>query len=146
MRVVFDTNVFISAFVIPGSQGERAFLLAHQRRFELQTSVAILTETARTLREKFGQPDEDIRHAIKLISRVAKVSKPLVEVRVLRDAPDNRILECAIETRADLVVSGDRHLLKLKEFQGIPVIRLAAFVRMFPEDLGARTESRRRRH
>ena len=44
MRVVFDTNVFISAFVIPASQGERACLLAQQRRFELCTSVAILTE------------------------------------------------------------------------------------------------------
>ena len=46
MRVVFDTNVFISAFLIPGSQGERAFLLARRKRFSLYTSVAILTEIA----------------------------------------------------------------------------------------------------
>ncbi len=146
MRVVFDTNVFISAFVVPGSQGERAFLLAHQRYFMLHTSVAILTETARTLREKFGQADEDVRQVIKMISRVAKVSKPLVEVSVLRDAPDNRILECAVETRADLVVTGDHHLLTLRTFQGIPIIRLVDFVRMFPDDPGVRGESRRRRH
>ena len=145
MRVVFDTNVFISAFVVPGSQGERAFLLAHHGHFELHTSVAILTETARTLREKFGQADEDIRQVIKTISRAAKVSKPLVEVSVLRDAPDNRILECAVETRADLVVTGDHHLLTLGKFQGIPIIRLVDLVRMFPEDPWARRESRRRR-
>jgi predicted nucleic acid-binding protein len=76
---------------------------------------------------------------------VAKVSKPLVEVSVLRDAPDNQILKSAIETGADLVVTGDRHLLTLRKFQGIPIIRLVDFVRMFPEDPGARTESRRRR-
>ena len=55
MRVVFDTNVFISAFTVPGSQGERAFLLARRKRVCLCTSVAILTETAQKLREKFAQ-------------------------------------------------------------------------------------------
>jgi predicted nucleic acid-binding protein len=52
---------------------------------------------------------------------------------VLDDDPDNRILECALDAHADLVVTGDRHLLKLKKFQGIPIIRLADFIRMFPE-------------
>jgi putative PIN family toxin of toxin-antitoxin system len=53
MKVVFDTNVFISAFIIPGSQGDRAFYLAREKKFELYTSVAILTETASKLRYKF---------------------------------------------------------------------------------------------
>jgi uncharacterized protein len=53
--VVFDTNIFISAFVVRGSLGERAFLLAQQKRFDLSTSVSILTETARKLRGKFNQ-------------------------------------------------------------------------------------------
>ena len=48
-----------SAFVIAGSQGERAFLLARAKRFELHTSVAILTETAGVLRRKFGQDEGD---------------------------------------------------------------------------------------
>ncbi len=133
MRAVFDTNIFISAFIIPGSQGERAFLLAHQRRFDLCTSVAILTETAQKLRDKFYQSDEDIIAALKIISRAAEVLKPTTSVNVLRDVPDNRILECALEARADLVVTGDHHLLRLKKFQGLPIIRLADFLRMFPE-------------
>ena len=133
MRAVFDTNIFISAFIIPGSQGERAFLSAHQRRFDLCTSVAILTETAQKLRDKFYQSDEDIIAALKIISRAAEVFKPTTSVNVLRDVPDNRILECALEARADLVVTGDHHMLRLKIFQGIPIIRLADFLRMFPE-------------
>jgi putative PIN family toxin of toxin-antitoxin system len=130
VRVVFDTNVFISGFVVPGSQGEQAFLLAQQRAVDLHTSVAILTETARKLREKFNQPDEHIRDALKAISRAATVSRPAVRLSVLRDGPDNRILECAIEAQADLVVTGDRHLLKLKRFRGIAIVRLADFLRM----------------
>lgn len=134
MKGVFDTNIFISAFVIPGSQGERAFLLARQKQFELYTSVPILTETANKLRDKFDQSEEDIKEALRLISRSARVIKPAVELNVLEDFPDNRILECAVEAEADVIVSGDRHLLKLKKFQGIPIVRLVDFLRMFPEE------------
>jgi len=132
MRVVFDTNVFISAFVVPGSQGERAVLLARQRRFDLCTSVPILTETAGRLRDKFGQDDEDIKQALRQIARAAAVVKPTSKLNVLQDVPDNRILECAVDAHADLVVTGDRHLLKLKRFENIPIIRLADFLRLFP--------------
>ena len=134
MKAVFDTNIFISAFIIPGSQGEKAFLLARQRRFELYTSVPILTETANKLREKFNQSEEDIKEALKMISRAAEVLKPSIKLDVLEDVPDNRILECAVEAEADIIVTGDRHLLKLKKFQGIPVVRLVDFLRMFPEE------------
>jgi putative PIN family toxin of toxin-antitoxin system len=133
MKVIFDTNVFISAFIVPGSQGEQAFLFAQHGRFDLYTSVAILTETARKLREKFDQSAEDVTDALKIISRASTVLKPRATVTVLDDEPDNRILECALDAQADLVVTGDRHLLKLKKFQGTPIIRLADFLRMFPE-------------
>lgn len=133
MRVVFDSNVFVSAFVVPGSQGERAFLLAQANRFELHTSVAILTETAGVLRRKFDQAEDDIKQALRQISRAAVVSKPTSKLSVVDDEADNRILECAREARADLVVTGDRHLLKLRRFEGIPIVRLADFFRLFPE-------------
>ena len=134
MRVVFDTNIFISAFLVPGSQGERAFLLAQRKKVSLFTSVLILTETAQKLREKFSQAETDIRAALKLISRAAKVLRPPVYVHILADEPDNRILECALAARKDLIVSGDRHLRQLKKFQGIPIIRLADFLRLFPDE------------
>ena len=134
MRVVFDTNVFISAFVVPGSQGERAFLLAQANRFELHTSVAILTETAGVLRRKFDQDEDDIKQALRQISRSAVVSRPTSKLRVVGDEADYRILECALDNRVDLVVTGDRHLLKLRRFEGIPSVRLADFVRLFPKE------------
>ena len=86
MRVVFDSNVFISAFVIPGSQGERAFLLARRKRFVLHTSIAILTETAGRLRQKFGQDEDDVKQALRQIARAAVVSKPTPKLRVVEES------------------------------------------------------------
>jgi predicted nucleic acid-binding protein len=54
--------------------------------------------------------------------------KPNEKLRVLDDEADNRILECAAEGRADVIVSGDRHLLSLKEFREIPILRVAEFL------------------
>jgi len=138
MRVVFDTNVYVSAFVVPGSQGERAFTLAREDRVELYTSVAILTETAGRLRTKFAQEADDIKAALKQISRAARIAKPSRKIAAVDDEADNRILECAVEVRADLVVTGDRHLLKLRQIEGIPIVRLADFVRLFPTSGQAR--------
>jgi uncharacterized protein len=134
MRAVFDTNVYISAVIVPGSQGEQAFLFVRRKRFFLYTSVAILTETAQKLREKFAQSETDIRAALQLMSHVARVLKPPAHIHVLADEPDNRILECALVAQADLIVSGDRHLRQLKKFQGIPIIRLMDFLRLFPAE------------
>jgi putative PIN family toxin of toxin-antitoxin system len=134
MKAVFDTNVYVSAFLVPGSQGEEAFRLAHAGRFDLYTSVPILTETANVLRMKFHQPEQDIQAALKLIGRTAHILKPTAKVSVLQDFPDNRILECAAEAQADLVVTGNRHMLKLKEFRETRIVRLTDFLRMFPTE------------
>ena len=134
MKVVFDTNVFVSAFIVPGGKGEEALLLALRRKVDLFTSVPILTETTRILRTKFDQPERDILTALKQISHAATILRPGRTVSVLEDLPDNRILECAVSAQADLVVTGDHHLLALKEFEGIPLVRLADFLRMTPAE------------
>jgi uncharacterized protein len=130
MRAVFDTDVFVSAFIVPGSQGDRALTLAREGRVELHTSAPILTETAGRLRMKFAQEAEDIKAALKQISRAARIAKPSRRITAIADRADNRILECAVEARADLLVTEDRHLLKMKQFESIP--SLADFLRLFP--------------
>jgi putative PIN family toxin of toxin-antitoxin system len=128
VRVVFDTNIFISAFVIPGGRAEEAFRRAVHNRFELVTSVAILTETANILQSKFDWSQEKIESLLEFIGRVADVLKTQPHLHVLQDDPDNRILECAVAAEADVVVTGDKHLLSLGEYQGITVQRLADFL------------------
>ena len=131
MKVVFDTNVYVSAFLIPGSQGEEAFQLARRRHFTLYTSVAILTETARVFRAKFHQKEEDVKTALKVIGHVAHILRPPPTVSILQDTPDNRILECAVAAKADLVVTGDQYILQLRTFGGASIVRLMDFLTMF---------------
>lgn len=126
-RAVLDTNIFISALF--GGNPEEIYRAALQGRFRLVTSPAILTELARTLREKFSMPEAEITRYIKQVGRHADVVRPEKRVRVLRDNPDNRVLECALEGKASVIVSGDRHLIDLGEYRGIPILRPTEFLR-----------------
>jgi len=76
MRVVFDTNIYISAVAVPGGNAEEAYLKAIHGEFELFPSMAILTETARVLQLKFDWAEDRARHAIQEMSRTATVLPP----------------------------------------------------------------------
>jgi uncharacterized protein len=127
IRAVFDTNVFLSAIVFGGNP-ERAFLLARERRIRLLVSPPILIEMASILREKFGWGERDAADAVKTIGRAGELIKPPNTLAVLKDDGDNRVLECAVEGHADVIVSGDHHLLDLKEYAGIAILRPAEFL------------------
>ena len=127
LRVVFDTNVFISALF--GGFPEEAYQAALERRCHLVVSSAILAELARALRDKFRTPEGAIVAHVKQIGRIAEVVRPNEPVAVLRDEADNRVLECAEAGRVDLIVSGDRDLLRLKHHGAVPIVRPADFVR-----------------
>jgi putative PIN family toxin of toxin-antitoxin system len=131
LKVVFDTNIFISAFVIPGGKAEAAYSHALRKDFTLYSSVAILTETAQKLREKFGWQQDKITSLLKAIAKVAIVIKTEAHLHHLTDEPDNRVLECAEAVGADFIVTGDKHLLFLKHFQNSDVVRLADFLKKF---------------
>ncbi len=128
MRVVFDTNIFISAFAIPGGNAEEAYHHAIQGTVELVTSVTILTETAGILRTKFEWSDDRIEQFLQSVSRVTTVLKTHPHIHVLQDEPDNRILECAVAAHAEYLVTGDRHLLALQRYESTTLISLAEFL------------------
>jgi putative PIN family toxin of toxin-antitoxin system len=130
VQVVFDTNIFISAFAIPGGSAEKAYLEAVRGTFELFTSVAILTETANTLGNKFGWSAYKTPQLLRAISTTATVVKSHPHIHVLKDEPDNRILECALLVEADLIVTGDQHLLSLRKYRDISIIKLANFMEL----------------
>lgn len=130
IRVVFDTNILISAFLFSGNP-EKLFDLARSRTLCLLTSPAILAEFASCLQTKFGWEDEDITDAVRTIGYSAELVKPVGEIDVLSNGADNRILECAIEGKADYIVSGDRHLIELKKFKDISILRPAEMLKIF---------------
>lgn len=128
MRVVFDTNIYISAFAIPGGNADEAYVEAIRGKVELFTSVAILTETARVLQTKFDWTEDKVRDALHDISETATVLRPRPSLHLLKDEPDNRILECAVAAHAQWIVTGDRHLLALKRHGDCDIISLAGFL------------------
>jgi putative PIN family toxin of toxin-antitoxin system len=125
LRVVADTNVFISALMFGGLPG--SFLdLALLESFTLVTSVALLDEK---LRKKFELSPEDADLIRARLEKTAEVVNPEVSLSVISDDPDDdRVLECAVTGRVDYVVSGDRHLLRLGSFVGIPIMSARQFL------------------
>ena len=126
-RVVFDTNIFLSAFTF-GGKPKVVFEMARAGRIQLIVSAPVLAELASILKGKFGWDDEDVREALMIVGRHADLFKPGIRLRVLEDDADNRVLECAVEGRAEWILSGDHHLLGLREFRGIQIVRVAEFL------------------
>lgn len=133
MKIVFDTTIYISAFAIPGGNAEKAYLHAIDGDFTLFTSIAILTEVAQKLDEKFGWEKQKIVQLISSISDVATVLKTTPWLKVLSDDPDNRIVECALKAGVDFLVTGDKHLLTLRNYGNVKIITLANFLRIIQQ-------------
>jgi putative PIN family toxin of toxin-antitoxin system len=125
LRVVLDTNVYISAFTHPQGRLFRLWSLAALRRYHLLVSRAIITEIAGVLRKTFSWPEHEVLWHVKLVARTAEIITPSITLAVFTGPmePDNRILECAVAGRADLIVSGDRDLQRLKAYEKISIIR-----------------------
>ena len=128
MRVVFDTNIFISALVIPGSLAEKAVSRIIEGRDELVISPDIIKEVLSVLSLKFGRDREALSHVAVILSELGELVEPKQTVRVLKDEPDNRILECATFGKADIIVTGDKEMLHLKEHMGLKVASLREYL------------------
>lgn len=130
LRAVVDTNVFVSAFLHPGRPLFQIVRQAAERRYQLLISPAIVRELGRVLEEEFGIEERVKIRRLKTLTHAAEIVTPSLMLDVIKeDPPDNRILECAIEGKADLIVSGNLHLLRLKSYQGIPIVRPIDFLR-----------------
>ena len=118
IRVVLDTNVYISIFTNP--RGELGTIWEHilAKTFLLLISPAIVAETAGVLRHKFQWPPDAVIARAKRFVRIAEIITPKTVPAVIKaDPADNQILACAVAGNADLIVSGDRrHLLPLIEY------------------------------
>ena len=128
MRVVFDTNIFISALAVPGGVAEKAVLRVLEGRDELVISPDIIKEVLTVLSSKFGRDREALSHMAVILSELGDLVQPKQTVRVLRDNPDNRILECASFGKADVIVTGDKEMLRLGEYKGVKIVTLREYV------------------
>ncbi len=132
LRVVLDTNVYISALVFPKSKIAALWQFAINNRYTAVVSPFIVRELMRKLRDKFGYPEQARETIKKKMIQVVKIAQPKAVPAVIAEDPDDdHILACAIEGSATLIVSGNKHLLRLKKYRGIPIIRPMDFLRTF---------------
>ncbi len=128
MRVVFDTNIFISALVIPGSLADKALSRIIERQDELVISMDIIKEVVSVLSSKFGREREALSHVAVILRDLGELVRHDQQVRVFKDEPDNGILECAVFGKADLLVTGDKEMLRLKDYMGIRITSLRDYI------------------
>jgi uncharacterized protein len=130
LRCVFDTNVLVSALLIPGSIPQRALQRAF-RSGDILLSLALLAELSEVLtRKQFRRyvDEEDVRRFVVALTREAQLVDVDVQIKVCRDADDDKILELAVSGLASHIVTGDLDLLVLDPFRGIRIISPQMFL------------------
>lgn len=133
MRIVFDTNIYISAAISSKFSEDLIELAAKTDLVTLLTSEEILDELREKLTSKFEYSDTIVDIFINRIRKIAELVEITRKVGVVtRDPDDNKILECAIAGNADLIVSSDQDLIKLKSFRGIGIIHPKTLSWTFP--------------
>jgi putative PIN family toxin of toxin-antitoxin system len=130
-KVVIDTNIFVSGLTFKGKPRE-VLDLVWRGDIEAYISLFILRELEETLRKDFSWDRDQSKNTIEKIRAKAILVHPKNKVSVIKEKDDdNRILECAIEGRAQYLISGDRkHLLPVKEYQGIKILSPTEFLRL----------------
>ncbi len=136
IRAVLDTNQYVSIAIKPGGTADRLLTAWRDEEFILLVSPPILEEITRVLRYP------RLRRLIRLTAREldgliesllldAELTPGRLAVQVItRDPSDNMVLACAVEGRADYIVSGDRDLLTLESYQDIPIVTAREFLRV----------------
>jgi len=128
VRVVFDSNIYISALTLPGGQAEKALFRILDGADTLLISKPILDEVLSILARKFSHDRDELSHVAVTLTEMAEVVKPSHAVTVLADDPDNRVLECAEEGDADYIVTGDKAMLNLKQHRRVRIIPLREYL------------------
>lgn len=128
MKVVFDSNIYISALTLPGSQAEKALLRIFDGPDTALISKAILDEVLSVLAKKFSRDADALSQVAVMLTDIAEVVRPEHTVHLLADDPDSRILECAEAGQADCIVTGDKAMLAVKRYRGIRLISLREYL------------------
>jgi putative PIN family toxin of toxin-antitoxin system len=126
--VVLDTNVLISILAFHG-ETTPIWDLAERKQFSLFTSIFILSELERNLL-KLGLNADQAALLIGEVSGIASIVEPDVRVTIIKeDESDNRISECAIAAKADVVVTGNlKHIRPLTSFRCIDIVTPREFL------------------
>ncbi len=136
---VIDTNLFISGLFGQNTTTAQLQELWIRQEFQLGTSLEIMKEVNWVLqypriKKRLLDDDEVIRRFFRLVFRKAVVAKDDFQTdRIVDDPTDNKFLACALEVKADYIVSGDNHLLSIKHFHRTQIVDAKAFIKKIKE-------------
>jgi putative PIN family toxin of toxin-antitoxin system len=128
MRIVFDSNVLLAALLFPGGRAAAAVENVLDGTDDLVLSPPLIREVLSVLAKKFSRDREELSRVAVVLGEMGEIVNPSRRLSVFRDDPDNRILECAVEGRAEAIVTGDKAILAVGEYSGIRLITLAEYL------------------
>lgn len=129
LKVVIDTNVFISAYLNTRGHPARIIDLWIRGAFDLYLSDEILDEYLRVL-VKIGIAPPIVRLLNRRISKYSRLIRPAISITKIKNDPsDNKFLECAVVSKADFIISGDRHLLELGNIEDVKIVTPVEFLK-----------------
>ena len=126
MKIVLDANVIIAAFAARGlCESIMEFCLSEH---ELLLCDELLEEILRNLRRKINLSSKIVDNIGDFLLEKASMIDPVpLSLDICRDPDDVKIIDLAVAANANYIVTGDKDLLVLKEFQGIPILNPRAF-------------------
>jgi putative PIN family toxin of toxin-antitoxin system len=135
MTVVLDTNVVLSAFLY-GGRPKQIFQMVLSGSIQLASSESLLNEIRGVLhRPKFGLNTQFIQTILSEYSGVAKWKEPAEHYDIVQDDPnDNQFIDCAVSAKADYLITGDKHLLKLSVFRMVKIISVDGFLEVIASE------------
>jgi putative PIN family toxin of toxin-antitoxin system len=131
IRIVLDTNTIISAVGWKHSKPRRILEACLSGKYLLVESPGLLKEFVAVMeRPKFGFiPEEQKKELVTRLINYCEIVEPKKKLNIIKNDPaDNKVLGCALEGKAQYIVSGDNHLLRLKDFMGIRIVTAAEFL------------------
>lgn len=140
IRIVLDTNLFVSALLKPGSNPDIILRLVKDEKVLLLMSGSICLEISRVLtypkiRKRLIASDEELKNFVRLLSTVAIITPDTLNLPSLdADPDDTKYLVCAVEGHADFIISGDHHLTDLVMYRGIRIVTPGDFIRIEKEE------------
>lgn len=130
-KVVLDTNVYLSAIIFGGNT-RHILDLTIKGEIKAYISYSILFEIAEKLEKKFHWDKDQIIVTIKTLAKSATVVNPTIKLDVVRnDRNDNKIIEAAMVSNADYIITGDKHLLKIKKYQEVQIVTPTQFFSIY---------------
>lgn len=124
MKVTADTNFLISATQWDYSMAHKLLKKLILSEAMIFTTQDILDETAEVLERDFEYSKNEAKNIVEKILLFAKLIGPKQKVEIIKDDPDdNKVIECAIESSSDYIITYDQHLLNIKEYKGIKIVK-----------------------